>query len=144
MGSFNNYVDQILLNHNHLPTLERTIVDILHNTWPSVDFLLTTYPPLLVNVVIECPPWHTDGLKTDLEGRVEKDGWLSKPSALSNVGVRTIESFWCCTPAKQSQAVFTLLVWQLLCVLLPVITTAATTDGWIHFWSYRPQLFFFT
>ena len=36
---------------------------------------------------------HTDGLKTDLEGRVEKDGWLSKPSALSNVGVRTIESF---------------------------------------------------
>ena len=33
--------------------------------------------------------WHRDGLKTDLEGRVEKDGWLSKPSALSNVGVRS-------------------------------------------------------
>ena len=58
-----------------------------------MDFLLTTYPPLVVNVVIECPPWHKDGLKTDLEGRVEKDGWLSKPSALSNVGVQTIESF---------------------------------------------------
>ena len=56
----------------------------------STDHLPT---PLVVNVVIECPPWHTDGLKTDLEGRVEKDGWLSKPSALSNVGVRTIESF---------------------------------------------------
>ena len=89
MGSFNNYVDQILPNHNHLPTLECTIVDILHYTWPSVGFLQTPYSPLLINVVIECPPWHTDGLKTDLEGRVEKDGWLSKPSALSNVGVRS-------------------------------------------------------
>ena len=34
---------------------------ILHTTyplctWPSMDFLLTTYLPLLVHVVIECPP----------------------------------------------------------------------------------------
>ena len=34
-------------------------MDILHNTyplftWPSVDFLLTTYPPLFVHVFIEC------------------------------------------------------------------------------------------
>ena len=26
-----------------------------HLKWTIVDFLLTTYPPLLVNVVIECP-----------------------------------------------------------------------------------------
>ena len=37
-----------------------------------------------------------DGLKTDLEGRVEKDGWLSKPSALSNVGVRRVSDVTCC------------------------------------------------
>ena len=40
--------------------LEWTIVDILHTiyplfTWQNVDFLLTTYLPLLVHIVIEWP-----------------------------------------------------------------------------------------
>ena len=59
-GAFNNYVDQILPNFDPLPR-KWTIVDILHtayysSTWPSVDFLLTTYLPLIVYVVIE---WST-------------------------------------------------------------------------------------
>ena len=32
-GAFNNYVDQILLNFDHLPPLEWTIVDILHTVY---------------------------------------------------------------------------------------------------------------
>ena len=53
-GSFNNYVDHLLT------PLEWTIVNILHTTypfftWPSVDFLLTTYLPLLVHIIIEWP-----------------------------------------------------------------------------------------
>ena len=33
MGAFNNYVDQILTNFDHLPPLEWTILDFLHNTY---------------------------------------------------------------------------------------------------------------
>ena len=49
-GAFNNYVDQILLNFDHLPhSSEWKIVDQVS------DFLLTTYPPLFVHVHIERP-----------------------------------------------------------------------------------------
>jgi hypothetical protein len=46
-------------NFDPLP-LEWTIVDILHTTYllitcPNVAFLLTTYLPLLVYLVSECP-----------------------------------------------------------------------------------------
>ena len=64
IGAFNNYVDQILPNFDHL---EWTIIDILHTTfllfiWKSVHFLLATYPPLLVHIVIEWPQSSGDSL----------------------------------------------------------------------------------
>ena len=54
-GAFNNYVDQILSN---IDPLEWTIVDILHNTYPicHVELSADPFPPLLVHIIIECPP----------------------------------------------------------------------------------------
>ena len=59
--SFNNYVDQILPYFDPI-FLELTIVDISHDTyvlpfvtWPSMEFLLTPSPSLLVYLVIEWP-----------------------------------------------------------------------------------------
>ena len=60
MGSFNNYVDQILSNFDHLPTSIGqlwTIVDILYIiyplfTWLSLDFLLTT---IVIYLPFLCP-----------------------------------------------------------------------------------------
>ena len=58
-GSYNNYVDQILPNFDPLPPRVDNrghFTWYLHFvTWPSVDFLLTPSPPLLVHVVIEWP-----------------------------------------------------------------------------------------
>ena len=56
-GAFFNYFDQILPNFDPYPLW---IDNILHGTysfftWPSVDFLLTPYPPNIVYVVIEWP-----------------------------------------------------------------------------------------
>ena len=53
--SLTTYVDQILPTSDHIPSLEWTTIYSL-STWPSVDFLLTTYLPLIVYVVIE---WST-------------------------------------------------------------------------------------
>ena len=63
-GSFNNYVDQILSKKDPLSPSSGQLWTFFKNiyplfTWQSMDFLLTTYPPLLVNVVIERPPRHT-------------------------------------------------------------------------------------
>ena len=60
-GSFNNCVDQILTNFDSLPPLSGTNMGILHTIYPLPrdhlsHFLLTPFPPLLVHLVIECPP----------------------------------------------------------------------------------------
>ena len=65
-GSFNNCVDQIIPTFDHLTPLEATIVNILHRGWVKKytevfthpllpTTLMTTYLPLFVHVVIECP-----------------------------------------------------------------------------------------
>ena len=64
MGSFNNYVDRIwLLLTTHLPLVlrqKKTFWTPFYYTYLShVDIWLTTYPPLLVYVVIECPLTYT-------------------------------------------------------------------------------------
>ena len=55
--SFSNYVDQILAKSDLLTPLSGHFTTTCNKifTWPSVDFLLTTYPPHLVHVVIEWP-----------------------------------------------------------------------------------------
>ena len=62
MGAFNNYVDQILPNFDHLPPrvdkhehFTYYVFTLCHVNPRCIDFLLTTYPPLLVHVVIEWP-----------------------------------------------------------------------------------------
>ena len=58
-GAFNNYVDLILPDFDHLPPRvekHEYFTYYLHFvTRAPVDFLLATYPPLLVHVLIECP-----------------------------------------------------------------------------------------
>ena len=45
-GLFFNYVDQFLPNFDHLPLSRGKL-------WTSMEFPRTTYPPYLVDVVIE-------------------------------------------------------------------------------------------
>ena len=82
MGSFNNYVDQILPNFDHLPhgfqeldlrAYPHRVGDRgyfknyqLFFTWSNGGFLLTTYLPLIVHVVIERTLFITNTLRAPL------------------------------------------------------------------------------
>ena len=54
-GSFNNYVDQMLPNFDHLPFFKWKILDI---TWQSVDFLMTPTPLFLSTQLLNAPRSH--------------------------------------------------------------------------------------
>ena len=67
-GSFNNYVDMILPFFDHLPTCTWTFITLnVDQNW----HILTTYPPHLVHVVIECPQSIEKNLEIHLSTLIE-------------------------------------------------------------------------
>ena len=70
MVTFNDYVDTILAFFDHLPTFTWTFVTL---TVDKIDIFWTTYPPLLVHVVIECPPGAGHGRGYDEHHPAERN-----------------------------------------------------------------------
>ena len=71
-GPFNDYVDTSLPFCNHLPTSMWTF--IILNLDNNLHFL-TTYQPLLVNVVIECPLTIEAEARRGLEEGIHEHVW---------------------------------------------------------------------
>ena len=82
-GTFCNYMDQILPNFYNLPPSSWELsnhisIPMLLFTWSSMDFLLITYPPLLVHVLFE---WSL-GSKSNLDIVLTQTSFATHQSGL--------------------------------------------------------------